>query len=490
MNSVESVQNSLEFNRRYFSVLENYILKSKYLMVKRAIAKRAIKLAVWSSTGRYCSPIIESVYLELARKIHTPVKSTFSEGSTLHVITECYGVGGHSKVVERWISNSGNNEKHSIVFTGQAMHAIPHDFLKLVEDKNGRIISLSSAKLTSSKAKRLRYIASGYERVVLHTHMYDVVPLIAFGSEEFTRPVVLYNHADHLFWLGVSIADVVAETREWGQKFTQKYRGINSSLILSIPPNANLDRAKHSGVAKDKTKDCIRILSVGAAHKYVELTDNNFTRYMKWVLSEYSHAEFLLVGPTSEQFPQWAALEKEYSGRILVLGPRSNSELHELMLSSQLIIDSFPMSGGTALGEAVSLGIPVLALQSVTGHLDYTYKSESYCDTFSDLLHKTERFFNEPNYKNVLSIDIYNHFCDSENIEQWKVRLNEILKALPEKHNVNNLNAHVEYDFSELDKFILTVSESKRLVFNLFGLIGVFYYRKRGFVRFSLGKII
>ncbi|MGL6363261.1 hypothetical protein ACSZM1_15190 [Aeromonas veronii] len=460
------------------------------MIVKRALAKRAIKLAVWSSTGRYCSPVIEDVYLEMARRIHSPVKRSFDKDSTLHVMTECYGVGGHSKVVERWLSICDNREKHSIVFTSQKLQIIPHDFFELIRNKRGEVISLSDVKFISSKAKLLRSIASGYERIVLHIHMYDVVPLVAFGTEEFTRPIIFYNHADHLFWLGASIADVVAETREWGKMFSQKYRGINGSMVLSIPPSKNMKRYDTSVQAGNVINDCIRILSVGSAHKYIELNENNLTRYIEWVLREYSNTEFVLVGPKKEQFPQLGRLIKEYPSRVFILGPRSNSELHELMLSSDLVIDSFPMSGGTALGEAVSLGVPVLAIQSVTGHLDYTYRSESYCYTFDELLFKTGKFISDPEYRSVLSSDIYRCFSESEDIDKWRERLDNIIRSLPERHSVKKIGQQTISLFNELDQFILKTTESRKLILNIFGIIGIFHYRKRGLLRFSIGKII
>ncbi|ENE5173046.1 glycosyltransferase family 1 protein [Vibrio cholerae] len=489
MISVDNTQITLESNRKYFSFLETCILKSKKLIIKRALAKRAIQLAVWSSTGRYCSPIIEDVYLEMASKIHSPVKRSFDKDSTLHVVTECYGVGGHTKVVERWLSICDNNEKHSIVFTNQKLKMVPHDFFELIRDKNGEVISLSDIKFISSKAKRLRTLASGYERVVLHTHMHDVVPLIAFGTEEFTRPIILFNHADHLFWLGASIADLVAETRQWGKMFSQKYRNINGSMVLSIPPSNNLNRYDNSVQVGNVLSDCVRILTVGTAHKYIEINENNLTLYMRSVLTKYSNTEFVLVGPKKEQFPQWARLVDEYPGRVFILGPKSNSELHELMLSSDLVIDSFPMSGGTALGEAVCLGVPVLAFRSVTGHLDYTYNSESYCDTFGEFLLKTERFISEPEYRSVLSSDIYRCFSESEDIDKWRARLNNIINSLPERHRVKKIGQQTIYCFNELDKFILKAAESKKLILNIFNIIGIFHYRKRGLLRFSIGRI-
>lgn len=128
MNSLDEINKVLEHNRNYFLFLEKCIVRTSSLFIKYILAKRAIKLAVWSSTGQYCSPVIENVYLEIAKKIRSPIGDKFEKNSTLHIMTECYGVGGHSKVVERWISLCENTEKHSIIFTNQKVKSIPRVF--------------------------------------------------------------------------------------------------------------------------------------------------------------------------------------------------------------------------------------------------------------------------------------------------------------------------------------------------------------------------
>ncbi|SJN57301.1 hypothetical protein VR7878_02231 [Vibrio ruber DSM 16370] len=491
MNSLDEINKVLEHNRNYFLFLEKCIVRTSSLFIKYILAKRAIKLAVWSSTGQYCSPVIENVYLEIAKKIRSPIGDKFEKNSTLHIMTECYGVGGHSKVVERWISLCENTEKHSIIFTNQKVKSIPRVFLELVKQKkDGEVISLSNYNFILSKAKILRKLASGYERIVLHTHMYDVVPLVAFGTEDFTRPIILYNHADHLFWLGATIADTVAETREWGKLFSQSYRNIEYSSVLSIPPeNLQLVGVNNISVPIDGIRsDYFTILSVGSGHKFIELNNDNYTNYMKWVLKKYSNVIFILVGPIKGLFSEWDKLSELYPNRIHIIGPKPNDELHRLIRSSHLVVDSFPMSGGTVLGDAVSLGVPVLALRSITGHLDYTYKSESYCNSFEELLYKTERFFSEPIYRTILSKDIIQYFNESENIQEWKLRLDTIQKNLPQKHKLKKIDQPKTHEFSDLDRFILKVHESKRTIFNFFGIISISVYRRFGILRMSIER--
>ncbi|MFS1909238.1 glycosyltransferase [Vibrio lentus] len=476
---------SLELNRKYFVFLERLIQRISLPWVKQLLAKRAIRLAVWSSTGRYSSIVVESVYLDLAERLQVCCDVEYEENSTLHVLTECYGVGGHSKVVERWLSLSPVSAKQSVIFINQKVSDIPKIFFDLSAERNGEVISLSYEKSDTGKAKKLREIASGYQRTVLHTHMYDIVPLIAFGTEKFKRPVLLYNHADHLFWLGVTIADRVAETRRWGQVHSSERRGVEHSMILSIPPAQNL-KNRTSVKIRDEEHSILNILTVGSPHKYIKLEENCFIHYMELLLKRHSNISFTVIGPEVDDFINLENSLTKYSNRIKFLGCIPNAQLNKEMSLADLVIDSFPMSGGTALGEAIALGVPVLALRSVTGHLDYMYDSESYCLDFKELLSKTEKIIADPIYGKSVSNSIGKLYFSSENPENWSNKLYDVLSSLPIEHKVYKRSEPINKDFDELDRFILLSNERKTLLFQLGRFFRLYYYRKRGCLRFAI----
>ena len=78
--------------------------------------------------------------------------------------------------------------------------------------------------------------ATGHaDRVVTFADTDDPLPLVAYGTEDFKRPVGLYNHADHDFWLGVGVSDLVADLRRWGERLTREVRGATASYRLTIP---------------------------------------------------------------------------------------------------------------------------------------------------------------------------------------------------------------------------------------------------------------
>src|SRR5438067_2243266 len=75
-----------------------------------------------------------------------------------------------------------------------------------VKTSGGELMALNPAAPWIERARALRELARGYDAVVLHIHHHDPVPILAFADGD-RPPVVLFNHADHMFWLGSSIVD-------------------------------------------------------------------------------------------------------------------------------------------------------------------------------------------------------------------------------------------------------------------------------------------
>ena len=121
---------------------------------------------------------------------------------------------------------------------------------------------------------------------------------MAFGVSE-GPPVIFLNHADHAFWLGASVADVVANLRPSGQKITLCRRGIKNSKILPIPilkaeptPDYEVIR-KQLGIKKDK----IVLLTVGDQFKYTPFGGYDFVSIMEKLLRRNPNVILFAIGP-------------------------------------------------------------------------------------------------------------------------------------------------------------------------------------------------
>lgn len=478
---------SLEENRARFMSLIERARSSDVLIKKLILYKKAIKLAVRGSVGVYASSDIEDFFILVANKFNIKLPQSYEKNSILHVVSECYSVGGHSKVVARWIKYHAHGEKHSIYFTRMKKSGIDNIFFQRVMEASGKIYTGKSHFLDVTNALYLRYIAMKYERVILHTHMDDIVPLIAFGSEQFKRTVILYNHADHLFWLGASISHLICETRSWGLNFSKKYRGVSENIVLGIP-TANI-LYTHSTIKTQRGNDFKIITSIGMPHKFLAIPGEfSFYNYMMAILESRDDVIFNIVGPTLSDYPEWLSLIDNYGDRVRVHGKLIGDKYRYYLKNSDLIIDSFPMSGGTALSDVVESGKPTLSLCCVTGHLDYTYHTESYCSTPEELIDKTHRLLDDIKYREHVSQSSIETFSKYQSLTLWQSKVNDAYK-LADSNRRTSLRNKLRIGESEhilLDKFILLFNVKPRLLYSIGNIVKLSTYFKNGRRRFRI----
>ncbi len=433
---------SIASSKENFESLLKQIQNEKDFDTKINLAYQAIRLANNSSTTYYSSDIIEKVFTDLAQKNKINLSSDFEKNSVLHIMTAAYKTGGHTRVVERWIDLFLPNEKHSVALLKQK-EELPIHLTASVRKTNGKIIKLDMASSDLEKALQLREIASHYERVILHTHMDDVIPLIAFGTNDFTRPVFLFNHADHCFWLGVSVADQIVNFRSWGKILSKKYRGNTDNFVLTLPTdlkniqNKDIQQLKKNLKIPENKKI---ILTVGSAQKYAPLLNLDFIDLIKRVLQVRDDVIFIAIGQTTKSLPAWKKLPYH---KVWILGRKSPEEMFDYLRCADLVLDSFPMSGGTALLDAVSLKKPVLTLESVVGQLDYLSRSVAYCKTPEELLKKIDLILDDPSERAKNIQQVFAKMSSENDANHWNKQI---------KNLYSSVKAHQIYNFFSVPK--------------------------------------
>ena len=255
----------LEKNRRRFDALVHALDSLSIKMDEALLARiqRAVNFAVQNDTGCFCSPEIEAKLCKIAQSLpdHNE-KSPLPPGTILHVMTTAYRSGGHTRVVERWIANSPPEENHSVVLINQEPMHFPFLLEDIVTARGGRLLQLPPVPQTE-KGSILRSLSSGAAKIVLHVHMYDPVPILAYGTSSFTIPVIFFNHADHLFWIGVSIADLCADMSLWRCAFSLRRRGITNVGFLPIP----IDE-RFPPLSRDEARRTLGIYSRSSSDRY------------------------------------------------------------------------------------------------------------------------------------------------------------------------------------------------------------------------------
>lgn len=368
----------LAFRREVFDwCLRNVhrCLKSKSLGGGAQWALIAARLAERYGIGQLASGRLENLLLEIAHAIPTPLvhahpgKNAGSKPRWLHVLTETYPVGGHTALLKRWIEMDSDSSQHSVVLLSEEQPRSPA-LIEAVQTSGGNVIALGHISSIIGKAKRLREIAcEKTEVVVIHAHMWDVVPTIAFGVPS-GPPILVLNHADHTFWVGVAIADQILNIRESGARFSLLYRGVERNMELPIPLPDVLEVV--DGPDYSQTDCSLRselgipqhatlILTVGSEHKFRPIGTLNFLEAAKRII-ENTNAYLVAVGPRPNA-PLWAEAVEATRGRIIAVGVQQ--DLGRYHRAADLYLEGFPFGSLTALLEAALTGLPCVRAPAI-----------------------------------------------------------------------------------------------------------------------------
>ena len=287
----------------------------------------------------------------------------------IHVVTQAYELGGHTRLIARWIENDAERT-HSLVLTGQQGLPVPAGLRAAVSDSGGHVIDLGHTSSLVSRARMLGELAAGDARaLVLHTHPYDVVP--SLGLREAQTKVVFLNHADHVFSAGIDVADVVADIRPAGQRLSLAGRGVPpaASALVPLPlaaaPAVDREAARKAlGVADES----VVLVSIASEYKFGAVGEEHFAAVHGDLLARTPNAELLVVGPSPTGV--WKQLSERTGGRARALGPRS--DIAAIYAAADVYLDSMPFSSLTSLLDAALRGVPVAAL---TGRRTHTVLS-------------------------------------------------------------------------------------------------------------------
>lgn len=353
---------------------------------RKKLAEVALQYNARYSTGYYSSPEIEKVYTDIAETIKVLPSFECERDTCLIVTTRTYDMGGHTRVIERWIEADASH-RYSLALTNHDDSCVPKRLAEAIKRSGGEIISVFGEDSISSRGKKLREISFQYESVLLFLLEEDVVPLIAYGTMAFTIPVGLYNHIDHLYWTGVSIADYVADIRPWGYELSHANRGIQDSMIIPVPVETQ-DREEclektELRTSLDLPKDAYIIVSCGREVKYKPTMQGSFLDIVSPILSMMSDVVIVAVGMSFDDFPDWKDVALRYEDRFCLIKRLSHTELKKYYRAADLVIDSYPAGGITALEDAVHCGCPIL---SCSRSIDWVFSSPSYCNDKNELV--------------------------------------------------------------------------------------------------------
>ncbi|MCC2625497.1 MAG: hypothetical protein K0R14_1370 [Burkholderiales bacterium] len=447
------------------------LVDSETDLEQQLIILQFIASIYWDNdTKTYFSYRLETKLLELSKRIINVAADDINSknNQVLHVMTKAYLAGGHTRVVNNWIKCLGG--EHSVFFNDSNIDEVPN-FLKLTVANAGGEIILNKGKLLSEKAAWLFKVASQYKYVVLHHHPDDILPLLAFGNSYFKRPVFLYNHADHVWGCGYSVADRVLDLSAHSKNFSEKYRGIpeGTSVNVSIPVDIGQSIPPRNSANKKL------IISMATAYKFKPITNLNFQDFVSQLLDSDMQIRYAVIGVDSTD-PDWKALKNCYGDRVIFYGTLDKEAAKAALLEADLYVDSFPLGSATSMIEAISLGIPALSLKTPVQNMDgYAHISTT---NVQDLIYKCHELLNldsaakqkviQYNFEKILEIHSFAKF--RENI----LALGSIVQHKPIEL-VNQANFEDEF-IEQYSGFIANILEQDKIKLNMsyFSVDGLF----------------
>jgi Glycosyl transferases group 1 len=335
---------------------------------RAAVAGQLAAQFAWlNHAGVFASPELEDVLASVGAALPDwPRRRAAAPGppTVLHVVTQAYPTGGSTQAVTRWIEGD-RERRHAVCITRQRGGAVP-DKLRDALGPAGDLRQLDVLRGgLLRRAATLRALASTVDTVLLHTHPYDVVPVIALAGAPGSPAVVYVDHADHVFWVGAGVSGIVMHMRDSGRLVALTRRGIDPAHSTVTPrplrvPTVDIpvDEAKRQvGVQPHQ----VLIVTAADASKYRPVTAPGFLDVLVPLVDRNPRTVLLAAGPGEE--PEWVAARTRTGGRVRPLGLLPDATV--LQRAADLYVDSYPFASLTSLLEAGSLGIPVA---SYRGH--------------------------------------------------------------------------------------------------------------------------
>ena len=331
------------------------------------LALQWCSLAGWfASRHGYCGKLssveLEAELLRAAKSLPVPNQRTRHSPPRrwLHVLSAGYETLGHTNLCRRWIEYSADLV-HDVILLEQS-DSIPKNLNAVVVATGGQCIALDTAVPLLERAALLRaYAWEQADVVVLHTHPEDVMATTAFGIAG-GPPVMLVNHADHSFWTGCSVADLVLDIRDSGHSLTRSVRGVDRATIVPIPlfdeqPSSDEERKRNRAEIRKRfgiPEQATVLLTVGSPAKYRPVPGLDFVVTAREIVQRCPDTYLIAVGP--EDKGEWKAAKEATLGRILPIGYQSDTG--PFCSAADIYLEGFPTGSLTAFLEAGLAGLP------------------------------------------------------------------------------------------------------------------------------------
>lgn len=393
--------------------------------------------------GTLCSRDLESVLADLALTLPPITARSPHRGPQhwVHIVTTAYDIGGHTNMLCRWI-RADRSVIHHVLLTEQSA-PVPAKLTGAVAHSGGLIHRLDPESELLEKSHHIRQLASrDADVVVLHHHPHDAASLVAFGRDG-GPPVLLVNHADHLFWPGTATADLILEFREIGRQWTRKYRGSQRSVILPLPLEATPPLTQAGTSAQQEARrrlswpeSGVMLLAVASEYKFEPSGDWNFQETAREILHTCPQAWLVAVGPSARG--PWRELQEAFPGRVFLPGPIDvSSPGNDVLAAADIGLGAFPFASQTSLLESGLQGLACVPTPRLIpyGFDDVSFQDTDWPATQEEYIAQAVALTHDPDHRLKVGASLRHKILHDHSGIGWMNHLDSVKSAIPRDHH-------------------------------------------------------
>lgn len=421
--------------------------------------------AKWASRyhgGRFADAQLEAALLKHANRLPEPACAELSAARALHVMTRCYATGGHSRVAAQWLRLGCDDIPADLVLTQQGRWPVPDWLQEAVTAQGGQLIRLPEHSLTA-RAAALRTQAASYRHIILHPHPYDVVPVLAFGSPRFKRPVLMYHATDHVFWIGASVVDLLIHMSEQARDIAATRRQITHHAVAPVPVSAPMEASSarpnqsqaRAALGLPFAPDQPVALSIGTASRFAAQADPPMSDFIAEQLRRHPELGWLIIGTRPEDDPaRWEPLLRAFGPQRLHLsGPVADPHRFAgTIAAADVYVEVYPTGAELTSLQVALMGIPTLIRKMELARSDAFRRAGLEVADTQALAEALAAYLAEPARYDAAAVQAV--LRESHAPEAFRRHIEAALAACPPRHTLHPLHPDRSRD-TALDRYTL-----------------------------------
>lgn len=273
---------------------------------------------------------------------------------TLHVVSHTHSFGGHTRLMERLASYEPT--RPSLLIT-QSSHA---DYATSREGLFADVRCVPPGR-DMLQVQAIARHCGAFEQIVIHITEYDFRTSVAMllAKRLYGTRLLFVNHADHKFSFAREFADCFLQISKLGLHSCGEHLPRIPSSFVGIP----LD-GEPCPIPQQTCIAPFTVLTGGASWKFRPTGGLSLVPHLRRLLLDVDDAHVVIIGANALRDRWWWPLKLRHWRRVRLVRSLPHAEYLKQLHSSSVVLDSFPISGGTAFVESLWRGAWVYALRS------------------------------------------------------------------------------------------------------------------------------